>query len=202
MFRERCSPVDGPSTAEGWRDALMFITGRITSITEMQGPWLASQTLCSLTDFEPLCKWCCYLRRTFLSGLQFYRSWYFSTLLLENFPFLILAFVGFPFEVGEQGTGLRSHVRIVSLLSFVPTCECECVSELVHFFEGLECGITLARILDWVPGHVTLKQALQLQTQLRPPNGIKSFGNYMPVVTWTARSGRPQSGLALPVLAV
>lgn len=78
------------------------------------------------------------------------------------------------------------------------------VSELVHGFTGgLEDGIMLARILESVPTHFTLKQTpLQLQTQLRSPHGIQSFGNYMPVASWTAWSGRPQSGLALPVLAV
>lgn len=116
----------------------------------------------------------------------------------------MLASVGFPFEVGEHGTGLRLHIRIASLLTSVPACECERVSEPVHCFPGgLEDGILLARIPDSVPEHFTAKQAPpQLQTQLRSLTGIKSFGNYMPVARWTAWSGRPQSGLALPVLAV
>lgn len=114
----------------------------------------------SLTDFKPLCKWWCCLRRAFLSGLQFYRSWYFNTLLLENFPFLILPFFGFSFEVGEHGTGRRLHIRLVSLLRFVPVRECECASELVNCLVGCgECGVPLAGILDSDAEHFALKSS-------------------------------------------
>lgn len=81
----------------------------------------------------------------------------------------------------------------------MPVCECECVSELVNCFVGCwECGIMLARILDSVPEHFTLKKpVLHLQIQLISPNDVKSLGNYTRVVSWRAGSDRPQSGLAL-----
>lgn len=102
----------------------------------------------SLTDFKPLCKWCCCLRRTFLSGLQFYRSWYFNTLLLGNFPFPILPFTGFPFEVGEHGTGQRLLIRLFFPSWGLCPCVsvCECVSELVN------CLLVCASVVYRWPG--------------------------------------------------
>ena len=78
--------------------------------------------------------------------------------------------------------------------------EYECASELVNRFVGCSaCGIMLARILDSVPEHSTLKKAaLQLQIQLVSPNDIKPFGNYMPLVSQRRWSDGPQSGLVLP----
>lgn len=65
-----------------------------------------------------------------------------------------------PFEVREHGTGLRLHIRIVSLLRSELTCECACVSELVNCFTGcVVCGIMLVRILDSVPEHFILRKA-------------------------------------------
>lgn len=114
----------------------------------------------SLTDFKPLCKLFCCLKRTFLSGLQLCRSQYFNTLLLENVPFLILPLNGFPFEVREHGTGLRLHIRLVSLLRSELMCECACVSELVNCFTGcVACGIMLIRILGSVPEHFILRKS-------------------------------------------
>lgn len=125
MFREHCSHLDTSPAGRGLKGALMFITGTRTSITEMQAPWLTSQILLSLlTDFKPLCKLLCCLRSAFLSGLQFCRSQYFDTLLLENSRFLILHPIGCSFEVGEHNPGLRLHIRIISLLGSVPLCEC------------------------------------------------------------------------------
>lgn len=158
MFRGHYGPLDGSPEAEGRRDALMFITGTHTSIAEMQAPWLASQTLRSLWLTSSH-----FVNGVVVWGEHFslgYSSTGVDILTLENFPFLVLAFIGFPFEVGEHGPGLRLHIRVGSLLRFVPMHECECASELVSRFVGCSaCGIMLARILDSVPEHSTLKKA-------------------------------------------
>lgn len=127
-FREPCSHLDSSlagQRTEGMHSCLSLAPEQALQkckfLAHLPNPAF------SLTNFKPLCKLFCCLKRTFLSGLQFCRSQYFNTLPLENFPFLILPLNRFPFEVGERGTGLRLHIRIVPLLRSEPTCEWACV---------------------------------------------------------------------------
>lgn len=115
----------------------------------------------SPTDFKPLCKLFCCLRRTFLSGLRFCRSQYFNTLLLESFPFLILSPHGSHLWSSEHDIGRRLHIRIVSLLRSGPICECVCVCVLGSCFIGsLEYGVILTKILVPILEHFTLSKTL------------------------------------------
>lgn len=184
MFREPCSHLDSSPAGRGLKGCTRVYHWH-QSKHDSNASSLAHlpNSAFSLTDFEPLCKMFSCLKRTFLPGLQFCRSQYFNTLLLENFPFLILPFNGFPFEVGEHGAGLRLHIRAASLLRSEPTCECACVSELVNCFTGcVECGVMLARVLDSVSEHFRLRKGL-LQLQIQHISE-ESFGNYVLMSSW------------------
>lgn len=132
MFREPCSRFDSSPVGRG-AEGCTHVYHWHQNKHRRNASSLAHlpNSAFSLTDFRPLCKLLCCLR-TFLSGLQGRSSQYFNTLLLERFLFLILPLDGFPFEVGEHGTGLRFHIRILSLLRSVLTCECVCACACVY----------------------------------------------------------------------
>lgn len=97
MIREPCSHLDSSPAGRGLKGCThVYHWHQNKHYRNASSLAHLPNSAFSLTDFKPLCRLFCCLKRTFLSGLQLCRSQYFNTLLLENVPFLILPLNGFP----------------------------------------------------------------------------------------------------------